>query len=297
MRTKAIWICLFMGTALLRAGSFTDFDTIDDLYKKGELEETLQLSTRNIQYAHTDLEKLQSLWRSSRASLYRGDELKEEGYSNRDLRVFYENGIHYAEEAIMLNPGLAEAYYFKGLNTGRLGEMRPLGDGLQKVEDMRDYLIQAINCKENFSPAWHVLGILYERVPAIISFGNKRAAVSLGRKSIAVMQSEVDKGELDALQYDYYLELASHLYERNWSVRKREREISRMRDKYLAASSVFEKGLYYEGSHPRPACSDREEARQLIDRVLSEISSLTDLSLRDKADLKKALEMKRVLFG
>ena len=119
---------------------------------------------------------------------------------------------------------------------------------------------------------FYVLGQLYEQVPGFpLSFGDVEASVSLGLKSVDLMEEQYRKGIEEEINYDYYTELAKHFNERDWSSAKRKRELGKMREKYESLSDPFEKNFYYEAAVEMENISDSEEANKIIQWVISEL--------------------------
>jgi hypothetical protein len=156
---------------------------------------------------------------------------------------------------------------------------------------MRDLLKRAVELNPEHSRSYYVLGQLYEQVPGFpIAFGNVDFSVSLGRKACDLHSEQYKTGLEKELDYDFYTELAKHLYARNWAFSKRERELERKRSKYKSISHPFEKNLYYEGAIELEGISDREEALKLIKWVIAELNKVSPRKISQNDDLKEAKE-------
>jgi hypothetical protein len=162
---------------------------------------------------------------------------------------------------------------------------------------MRDDLERAVNSNPNHGDSYHVLGMLYDSVPGIISFGNKQYAVSLARKAVD-NQDEPDR----PYDYSYYLELAKHLWNRKWKEGKRVSEQKKERDKFGKKSSVMEQNWFYDGfvdlsnstaysSGGIKNMSDREEAEVILNWLLSELNKLSNKKPGDYDDIEEAEEL------
>ena len=116
-------------------------------------------------------------------------------------------------------------YYWQSANIGKWGQAKGILNALFKATPMRDLLQQAINQEPDHAGSYYVLGQLYAEVPGIISFGNDDYAVGLARKSIDLHEAELAAGEAEEVEHDYYIQLASHLMQRGWNERKRDREM------------------------------------------------------------------------
>ncbi|MFW6288861.1 MAG: hypothetical protein ACOC2Q_03680, partial [Spirochaetota bacterium] len=141
---------------------------------------------------------------------------------------------------------------------------------------MRDLLRQAINQQPDHAGSYYVLGQLYAEVPGVISFGNDDYAVGLARKSIDLHEQELASGDADELEHDYYIQLASHLMQRGWNERKRDRAMAGKRDSFSSTDDRLEQGWYYEGTVRIPAQDDVEEAEALLRDMIGRLEAIRD---------------------
>jgi hypothetical protein len=156
---------------------------------------------------------------------------------------------------------------------------------------MRDLLEQSIERDPEHAQSYYVLGLLYARVPGgFISFGNKDYAVSLGRKARALHTQEVASGE-EELYYPIPIELASHLIDRGWNARKRAREQDSKDDERRNANGVLERSFYYEATVDLDRMSDQEEAREILEEVVSELEGDAPAGSRRARHLERAREL------
>ena len=153
---------------------------------------------------------------------------------------------------------------------------------------MLKLLTNSIEMDPTHADSFYVLGQLYNKLPGFpISFGNDEYAVSLARRSVALNELQAGRG-IEELEYDYYMELAVYLWERNWSERKREKAISNMKVKYSSAKTVLENNFYYEGILNIPNMSDREEAIQILYFVKNEIETIQEKTIKQTDTLLEA---------
>jgi hypothetical protein len=124
-----------------------------------------------------------------------------------------------------------------------------------------------------------------------VSFGDKDYAVSLGRKSIDLHEQQVRAGVEDKINYDFYTEMAKHLWERNYTAARRAREQGRNKGKYDSISDPMEKNFYYEAAVPLKDMSDREEALDMITWVIQELEGIAGRTDSQEDDLKEAGEV------
>ena len=104
------------------------------------------------------------------------------------------------------------------------------------------------------------------------------------------IKAYLKEGKEKEINYDFYTELAKHLYKRNWDSGKRKRSQPQKKRKYRLAKNEFEKSLYYEGAVELKNVSDREEAMEMINWVIKELSSIKNRKKSQNDDLKEAKE-------
>ncbi len=274
---------------------FSDIDTIidkaDKLHERDNHEQVKAFLLESLNSVKDKADKAQLSWRLSRATLHLGDEAEKEGAGTEELLKIYEEGESYADRAIELDPGNHLGYYWKSANIGRWGQTKGILDSLFKAAPMRDLLKKAVMLKPDHSDSYYVLGQLYEQVPGFpISFGNVDYSVSLGRKAVDLHEEQYRKGIEKEINYDYYTELAKHLYKRNWSDSKRKKEQKRKSTRYRSQSDLLEKNFNYEGIVELEKGSDREEAGKMIEWVISELESISTRGKSQNDDLKEAKE-------
>jgi hypothetical protein len=157
---------------------------------------------------------------------------------------------------------------------------------------MRDLLQQALAVEPEHADSYYVLGQLFEQVPGFpVSFGDKDYAVSLGRRSIDLHEQQVKAGIEEEINYDFYTEMAKHLWERNYTAARRVRQQGRNKSKYESISDPMEKNFYYEAVVSLRQMSDREEALEMIKWVVGELQGLSDRTDSQEDDLEEALEV------
>jgi len=209
-----------------------------------------------------------------------------------ELLSFFEQGEAQAQKAIDADPSNHLGYYWKSANIGRWGQIKGILNSLFKAKPMRDLLKKAVAAEPDHADSYYVLGQLYEQVPGFpISFGDEDYAVSLGRKSLDLHEQQVKAGIEDEINYDFYTEMAKHLWERDYSAAKREREQGKKMRKYESSSEPMEKNFHYEASVTLKNMSDREEALELINWVIRELEGMSNRSGSQDDDLKEAEEV------
>lgn len=236
-------------------------------------------------------EQAEIYWRLARAWLNLGDLAEDQGVKGDALLSFFARGEELAQKGIEADPGNHLVYYWKSATAGRWGQVKGILNALFKAKPMRDLLHKALGLRPEHADSYYVLGQLYEQVPGGISFGDKDWAVSLGRKAADLRAVQVRAGEEEELVYDYYTELAKHLWERNWSAAKRQKEQAGKAAQFAAKTDPLEKNCYYEGSLSLKDQSDREEAREQLDWTIGELQGLPRRTPGEEEDLQEALEL------
>ena len=275
----------FFAAALPRAA-----ETAEQLYDKGEHQKTKDLLLKAVKNESSKENQFELYWRTARAVMEIGNEEEEKGLGKDALISIFQEGVSYAEKAIASSPSRPEGYFWKSANLGRWGETKGVLESLNMAKEMRELLITCVHMDPEYSVAWHVLGILHERVPGGISFGDKDFSVSLARKAIDVNESSVKKGREEEINYGYYVELAKHLDNRNNKAAKRLKNQKKMQDPYKKNSDIFEKNCYYEASVNLKKKDDRNEAEEILTWVISELKSIRNPTFSHISDLKDAEE-------
>ncbi len=264
----------------------------DSLYITKDHSQAINILEAALETAWRDREKAEIYWRLSRHTLDSGDILYGEGAQEDTLLPIYQQAREYADKTIVLAPDMHEGYYWKAASTGRWAKTKGMINALFEAKPMRDLLAKAVEIYPYHGESWYVLGMMYELLPGFpLSFGNKVYAVSLGRKSLEANRIELATGAAEIVRYSYYVELANHLWARDWNEAKREREHSKQAEDYYAATDILEKNFYYEGVVDIEAMSDREEAKNIVRWVIESIEALPDPIPPYISDLKQAKEV------
>jgi tetratricopeptide (TPR) repeat protein len=117
-------------------------------------------------------------WQLGRATF----DLAEAAHNKQEREVLAQEGIEACRAAIALEPDLAEAHYYLGMNLGQLARVYLLR-GLRIVSEMEKAFEQSrqLNPRVDFGGADRNLGLLYHQAPGWpISVGNK----SKGRRHL-----------------------------------------------------------------------------------------------------------------
>jgi tetratricopeptide (TPR) repeat protein len=293
MKRLGTVLALFLIIVPLGLADFQDIlDRLDQLHEAEEYEQTKSLIESSMAEAKSGAEKAELHWRLARAWLNLGDEAEDSGTKEEALLAYFESGEAQAQKAIEADANNHLGYYWKSANIGRWGQVKGILNSLFKAKPMRDLLQQAVAVEPEHADSYYVLGQLFEQVPGFpVSFGDKDYAVSLGRKSLDLHEQQVRAGIEEEIDYDFYTEMAKHLWERNYSAARREREQGRKKSKYQSISDPMEKNFYYEAAVSLKDTSDREEALELINWVIRELRNISKRTDSQDDDLKEAEEV------
>lgn len=265
---------------------------VDRLYNQESHEESRALLEASQAQAAGGKEKAEIYWRLARTWLKLGDQAEDRGVKGDALLAFFAKGEELAQLGIDADPQNHLAYFWKSATAGRWGQVKGILNALSKAKPMRDLLHKALGIKPDHADSYYVLGQLFEQVPGgPVSFGDKDWAVSLGRKAVDQREAQFKAGEEEELAYDYYTELAKHLWERNWNAAKRQREQARKASQFAARTDPLEKNAFYEGTLTLKNLSDREEALALIQWTVRELESIAGRTANQNDDLQEAREV------
>ncbi|HKJ86845.1 MAG TPA: hypothetical protein VKA06_12260 [Spirochaetia bacterium] len=289
MRNRMVLFALI----LVVAGSAVALDDAavaraDELYEEDRTSESIDALEAALATAQNGAERAEVLWRLSRATLAIGEALEDDSADADLVLETYERGERYGIQAVEADPDSHLGYYWQSANIGKWGQAKGILNALFKATPMRNLLQQAINRQPDHAGSYYVLGQLYAEVPGVISFGNDDYAVGLARKSIDLHEAELASGEADEVEHDYYIQLASHLMQRGWNERRRDREMAGKRDSFQAVSDRLEQGWYYEGTVQISAQDDVEEAEALLRDMIGRLESIRNRSDGQERQLERA---------
>ena len=100
----------------------------------------------------------------------------------------------------------------------------------------------------------------------------------------------VKSGKEKELSYGYYLQLAKSLWKRNLTAAKRASGLAKRQAAWESAKTPLEKGSAYEAAVQLKAASDRDEARELVNWMIAELSKIGSRTAGQDDDLNEAKE-------
>jgi hypothetical protein len=289
MRITLALLLLVLPVAAACADVSTVTAQADALHDKGSYADAraLMLSAVNGAADGNDLAEL--YWRASRETLELGDIAEAQKKPQGDILAVFVEGEGYADKAIAADPKNDLGYYWKSSNIGRWGQVKGILNSLFKAGPMKDLLVKELSLNPDRTDAYYVLGQLYRELPGWpASFGNGDAAVSLGRKAVDLRQAQFASAAARELVYNFTNELAKSLWKRNWTADKRRSEQAAKAAKLAAAVTPQDKGSFYEASVTLKDMSDREEAKALVQQVITDLVKLPSLNAPQMKDLEKA---------
>ncbi len=297
MRRILIVTALLAGAATLAMADFTD--TVlqaEDLHTEGKYTEAKALLLDAAQATDDGAEKAELYWRASRETIELGNQAEKEKKPTDAVLGLFVEAEGYADKAIAANPQNDLGYFWKSASIGRWGQVKGVFNALSKAEPIRNLLLKVLAINPERADAYFVLGELYREVPGWpLSFGNTDFAVSLGREAVDLNAAQVQAGMAKNVSYEFIIELAKTLRNRNWSAQNRLSEQKAKAAKYAAAKDVFEKGCLYEATVTLKNESDRQEAKEILQNVIAEMSQLPDLDAGQVKDLQTAKDLLKSL--
>jgi len=274
----------------LSAAAAENLARIDGLHDEGKYEEARALALEAVSAASPS-EKAELYWRAARETLELGDDAEDRKEPKEAILKYFDEGEKYADMAIAADPQNNLGYYWKSSNIGRWGQVKGILNSLAKAKPMKELLVKDLSLDASHSDAYFVLGQLYRELPGgPISFGDSDAAVSLGRMAVDLRSQAVQSGKEKELSYSYYLHLAKSLWKRNLSAAKRASGMAKKQAAWQAAKTPLERGSAYEANVQLKAVSDREEARELVNWMIGELSRMATRTAGQDSDLADAKE-------
>ncbi len=267
----------------------------DQLHRQERLDEAEPLLREAFARAGTPKEKAEAAWRLSRNILWLAEFLSEQGkLKEREAQARYEEGERLADLSIELDPAGYMGWFLKAAHIGKQAQIRGVLSSLANAKPMLGLLETAVSLEPGHAQSWFVLSQLYGKVPRPpLSFGDRAAAVSFGRFASILHERDLREGREHERIFDYRVELAARLHDRDWSAAERRREHAKLSIAYRNTAETLERNRYFEGSVDLPEESDREEAFRLLSSVIAEVERLSAPSERQKRDYRKALELRK----
>jgi tetratricopeptide (TPR) repeat protein len=126
---------------------------------------------------------------------YRRAETLETGWQE-----VYDRGLALAEQAVALDPHVADGYYAIFLNLGRKSERTGMAAQAKNVGRLKDALAKTLEADPNHAHAWEARGEMLMRLPWILGGSEKDGERALRRS--AELAPEWPKPMLRLAQYD-----------------------------------------------------------------------------------------------
>ncbi|NBC30162.1 MAG: hypothetical protein GVY29_09265 [Spirochaetes bacterium] len=289
MKRLMLLTVLFPAAVLCAHAQFDELiSSADAHYEEDRLDEAVSDLEDALSEASSGADRAEAYWRLSRVTLAIGDRLIDNGRDESTILETFEQGEEYGRNAIEADSSNHLGYYWTSANVGKWGQTRGIVNSLIKAGPMRDLLAEAIEREPDHADSYYVLGQLYAQVPGFISFGNADYAVSFGRKSVDLEAEQTRNDPEEEFNQDMKIQLGSHLIQRDWSRRKREREQSGKAENYRSTSDRLEKNFHYEGVVDLPRMDDKEEARRLLREAISALERKRDRSDSEDRNLEEA---------
>lgn len=253
---KHLFILPLLTTALLTAYAQTPLNRLDSLYFDGDVEAASVYAEKVL----NDPNQSASQKKAVSAYLEMRRFLTDTTLSGREKRTGLDACLLIAEEAATSDPVCADAWYARALNRMFAANMVREFSSLEAITAAKDDFIRAINADPNHFGSLAELSGIYGHMPELITFGDRSTAVSLSKQLYAIRGTKRDAQQLVSL-----------LLRRDWSLRKREKELPSQESAFAAAKSPFEAAAAFEGSFEAKtlfgaATDDRTEAARISEK-------------------------------
>ena len=222
---KHLFILPLLTTALLTAYAQTPLNRLDSLYFDGDVEAASVYAEKVL----NDPNQSASQKKAVSAYLEMRRFLTDTTLSGREKRTGLDACLLLTEEAVTSEPVCADAWYARALNRMFAANMVREFSSLEAIT--------AINADPNHFGSLAELSGIYGHMPELITFGDRSTAVSLSKQLYAIRGTKRDAQQLVSL-----------LLRRDWSLRKREKELPSQESAFAAAKSPFEAAASFEGS-------------------------------------------------
>jgi len=136
----------------------------DALFQEMEDMETAQQALSLYRQAANILEnKYEALWRIARIMYYVGEHTE----NKKDKKNTFAQAVYFAERAVEANPEKPDAYYWRGVNNGMVGETRGVLKSLSLVKPIKQDMNKVIEIDRTYEDggADRVLGRVYFKLP------------------------------------------------------------------------------------------------------------------------------------
>ncbi len=260
---------------------------VDEMLVRGEFDAALSmLLDIYAQPAHVYPE-YEITWRIAQAYLFRGDNAMFQGQDEQTYIDDYDQAEIWVNRTLELAPDKHFGYFWNAALIGQRGMMNGPLNSLVSSGEMLDMLNEAARLDPERGYVYYLASFLYQLLPRVISFGDRDAAVCMARAGIYYQDRMFENGIITHRYQDYYLQLARSLWDRNWSLAKRQREQEDKREDLARTQDPFERAKLFEAIVEIPAMSDREEARMILQQVRSRL----DYENRIYADYRDWLKL------
>lgn len=295
-RVSCIIVLFLLPAALVLADFAQTVLQAEELHAQGKYAEARTLLLDAAAATDSGKEKAELYWRASRETLELGDEAEKEKKPTDTVLAYFVEGEGFADKAIGADPQNDLGYFWKSGNIGRWGQVKGVFNALGKAVPIRDLLLKVLTINPERPDAYFVLGQLFREVPGWpLSFGNTDTAVSLGREAVDLNSAQAKSGQAKEVSYDFSIELAKTLKQRNWSAQMRLSEQKNKEAKFAQAKTAFDKGCLYEASVTLQSVSDRDEAKSILTQVIADMEALPALNVGQVKDLQTAKDLLKSL--
>lgn len=228
-------------------------------------------------------------WRLSRALCNLAGLHEAAGIAVEAAIEMLDRAVARASRAIELAPDIAQSYFWRGASRILGATLQSRVAALFAASSTREDIVAAIERDTDEPEFYYVLCQVYTQVPGFpISFGDTDAAVSFGRKAVALHEEELARNEVSKRYNGLYIELAKALWKRNWSVEQRAQAAARKRGERRSAEGPLERAATYSAVASLEDLPDRREAIEILRDVVSRLRAISTRDIRQQANLENA---------
>jgi len=113
----------------------------------------------------------------------------------KDWDAAYDRGIALANQAIALDPGLADAYYALFLNLGRKSERGGMTSQMKNLSELKRLIDRTLELDPNHAHAWEAKGEMLVRLPRLLGGSMSEGEKALRRSAEAETPTRRDRVE------------------------------------------------------------------------------------------------------
>jgi hypothetical protein len=205
---------------------------IDKLIEHGQYANAQKMMTDSVDTVESDFMKSELYWRLGLAVFMEGKEQYYNGIIEKKTMIAHcQTCREYAEMAIRFHEDSDNGYLMKAQCIAERIALKGVFSRLTNDDNVVEMLKTAVSLNPNNYQALAWLGEIYMGLASmpLSSRKNIEYAVSFSRAAVHIHDALYEKGEIAKKDYHTYSTLARSLKTRNWSIKKRQGSLERMR--------------------------------------------------------------------